>query len=233
VKRNSKATLFLILSGVVFLLGCGGAYVLYGEYSSKEAEAAKLRKDTKDFKQLETELQTIIDENKDNMVKLAHLEKGVPEMAYVPTMLKELEAFGKKNGIQVLGVRPVPQAQSNDPKKKPKAKPYNELTIEIKGRGAYRSAMSFVTGLKTFPKIVAARMVSLAPKNDQKAGEAAARTLEMTVELRAYLFKPQKGEKLEVPALDKTKPSKEPMTPAAPAGNAKATAMLSGGRNEG
>ena len=190
---KSKATFYFVLTGVMAAVWLGGGFFLYSGNSEKEAQVEALRKDARDTKELEAELASVKKEAVENASKLAHLEKGIPELAYVPTMLKELEAFGKEHGINVTGVRPVPKAEPRG-KSKEERKPYQELTIEVKGRGPYRSVMQFTSALKKFPKIVAARTINLSPKNDQREGEAnGPRNLDVTWELRAFLFKPDKG----------------------------------------
>ena len=73
-------------------------------------------------------------------------------------------------------------------------KPYTELDIEVRGRGSYRAVMSFVSALQSFPKIVAARTLSLTPKVDRNDPSGAVK-LDTTIELRTYLFAPAKDEK--------------------------------------
>ena len=106
-------------------------------------------------------------------------------------MLSELEKLGKSSGIAVIGVRPLPKpatpgkkdsAADGEIKKKPA---YDELNIEVKGRGTYRSVLNFIESLGKFPKVVAARTVELTPKNDP--GQTSS-SLDVTINLRAYVF---------------------------------------------
>ena len=205
MKAKSSATLLFIMTGVVTLLGGGGAFMLYNSLSGKNDELAKLKSEAKDPKELEKELATRTKEMTANAATLSHLEKGIPELAYVPTMLKELEATGKKCGIQVYGVRPtIPVATTKKAGEsaKKREKPYEELTIEVKGKGKYRSVLQFVSAMNDFPKIVAVRTVGLMPKNESGVKVAGGYSnLEITLELRAFLFKPNKKES-EVPSTD-------------------------------
>lgn len=192
MKRGPKPQLFIILTIFVFLLGGAGTYFLFSGNSEKQAEIARLKSEARDTAALETELGELHTQLVNSAEQLAHLEKGIPEIAYIPTMLKELETFGKANGIDVHGVRPVPPPQDKNAQLKSKQKPYNELSIEIKGRGKYRAVMNFIAALKTFPKIVAARTVALQPKLSKAATTGT--ELDVTIELRAFLFKPEKEE---------------------------------------
>lgn len=189
MKRTPKPTVFLILTGVTILLGAGSAFLLWGHIQSSMDEIASLKKDVREPEDLEKELAAVtaqVDESRNN---LAHLERNVPQFAYIPTMLRELEQVGRSKGIEVFGARPVPVPV--DPKAKKKRPPYEELTIEIKGRGTYHDALEFIDALKTFPKVVAARSVTVMPttgaNREQNNG-----TLDITVELRAYVF-PEDG----------------------------------------
>lgn len=201
-KKTPNPKIFMILAVVTVLAGSGLSYMQYGAYSEVTAEVEKLRSEAKEPADVQQELDEAIQKLNDTRAKLTHLEAGVPEMAYVPTLLKELEKLGQECGIEVTGVRPVPKAvkpavkAENSESKKAARKPYNELDVEVKGRGNYGSVMRFINGLTTFPKIVAARTVSMQPKNDNRAGVKEAPKLEVTIELRSFLF-PLDGEKVK------------------------------------
>ena len=201
-KRGPNPKIFLILTIVTVLAGSGLSYMQYNAYSEVTADVQKLKTEAKDPAEVQLELDDMIVKLNDTRAKLTHLEASVPEMEYVPTLLKELEKLGKQCGIEVTGVRPVPLQvkpavkAENSESKKAARKPYNELDIEVKGRGNYGSAMRFINGLTTFPKIVAARTVSMQPKVDAKNGVAGAPKLDVTIELRSYLF-PLDGDKVK------------------------------------
>lgn len=201
-KRGPNPKIFLILTIITVLAGSGLSYMQFTSYSEVKDDVETLKKTAKDPAQVQSELDDVILKLNDTRAKLTHLEQGVPEMEYVPTLLKELEKLGKECGIEVTGVRPVPVQAKPAPKNengeatKAKRKPYNELDIEVKGRGNYGSVMKFINGLTVFPKIVAARTVSMQPKVDNRTGVAGAPKLDVTIELRSYLF-PIDGEKVK------------------------------------
>ena len=125
---------------------------------------------------------------------MVHLEKCVPEFAYVPTLMTDLETIGKQNNIEVLGVRPMPAVdKKGDKGKSTERKSYQELKIEIKGRGTFRAVQGFLKALTTFPKIVAARTVTLAPK--MEVGKTSGSKLDVVVELKTYVFPPAEDSK--------------------------------------
>lgn len=185
MKRTPKPTVFLILIGVTILAGAGSAFLLWGRIQSSMQEIAILKRDAREPEELEKELAGVAAQVDESRTRLAHLERNVPQFAYIPTMLRELEHMGRSKGIEVFGARPVPIAV--DPKAKKKRPPYEELTIEVKGRGTYHDALEFIDALKTFPKVVAARSVTIVP-NTAANREQNNGTLDITVELRAYVF---------------------------------------------
>jgi Tfp pilus assembly protein PilO len=187
-----------IFFGLALLAVLGGGGLCYFQWSSIsdiQDKIAALKKEGVDEKSVNKEYADAQTQLGDLKAKLAHLEAGVPAFAYMPTMLKELETTGKQYGIEVLGVRPVVKAvtspiKNQDSEDKPSRKPYEEQDIEVKGRGHFGDVMRFVQGLNNFPKIVAARTVSMEPKG-QSSG-VPSDLLDVTVTLRAYLFKDQK-----------------------------------------
>lgn len=199
MKRRHGAKFWILMTvlGVV-----GGAGLVGFQYSNLQQDKQRvdaLRADTQD----EAAVQASLERSKQNLeeakARLTHLEQGIPSTAYIPTMLQELEKTGRASGISVTGVRPVPKA--NVPSATPPpaeggevvAKPaYDELQIEVKGRGTYGSALKFVQALQKFPKIVGARTLDIVPCVDPK--DAKEGLVEITVGMRAFLF-PQDDKK--------------------------------------
>lgn len=203
-KSGPNPKIFAVLAGVTLLGGLGACYWQYSNISDLQGKVANLTKEDKDEKTVRAELDAATAALTEGQAKLDHLERSVSKAAYVPTLLKELEAAGAQNGILVLGVRPIPK-QEVKPKEgegvKRDTKPYTELGIEVRGRGNYRSVLNFVNSLQTFPKIVAARTISMTPKNDPNAS-ATGVNLEVTIELRTYLFTSPKSETTKTAQLE-------------------------------
>lgn len=216
MKLQPNPKVFIALTALTLVAGIGLTYVEYSSGSETSMRIQQLKKNSKDERQLKTDLDTTTAQLQDCSLKLQHLEQGVPELAYIPTMLKELEKVGKDNGIEVTGVRPIPVAASTtkgkDGKPIVEKKAYTELNIEVKGRGYYSSVLKFVNALQTFPKIVAARTVSLSPKSaSNDPGEP---KLEITIQLRSYLFSDKDAP--AVPPVTGTQPAPGTTTPGAP-----------------
>lgn len=206
MKKQPNPKLFMGLTALTLALGIGLSMFQYSSLQDTQASVTKLRKDSLDESQLENELKTSLSQLQQCSARLNHLEKGIPELEYVPTMLKELESIGKENGLEVLGVRPVPKPVNpkDAGKDKKSAKKYDELDIEVNCRGNYRSVKNFVSALQSFPKIVAARTVAMTPKQDTNV--VGPPKLDITIQLRSYLFPPNKGEMK--PAADVTAEAK-------------------------
>lgn len=211
-KASNKSVIGMaILTGAILLAGGGLTYWQWSQLSSASKRVADLRQQVDGQGDVDAQLKTIQAQVQESQLKLDHLEQGVPARAYIPTMMKELETIGRQNGIQVLGVRPMPPkfgtpppstgAEKDGDKPKPERKAYDEQFIEVKGNGEYLNVLSFLSALERFPKIVAVSQVMLLPKEkspDEEVAEGVTE-LEITVELRAFLFPnemPKKAEKV-------------------------------------
>lgn len=174
---------------LVLLAGTGLIYMTYQGIEEKNAQIRTLQAEVRDPKELEKELATIEETLSGLQTELRHLERGVPANAYIPTMAKELETVGIKEGIVVMGVRPQPVAGPSGDKgasKKPKA--YEEHIITVKGRGSFGNIMRFLQAMNRFPKIVAVKMLNLSPKVDPMKPTASP-SLDVEIEFKAYAFK--------------------------------------------
>lgn len=199
---NSKNTMILlgVASGLILAGGAGGSYMQYQRLQEVNKKSAALRTQVAEQGDIDERLTAMQQQVQVSQQKLDHLEQGVPARAYIPTMMKELEIIGKENGIDVLGVRPMPpkfgsapppsNTEDGEKAERPRPKPYDEQFIEVKGTGEYMKVLAFLGALERFPKIVAVSQVTLQPR-EMTQEEAATKTgveLEITVELRAFLF---------------------------------------------
>lgn len=187
MSKAPNPKLFMALTAVALAAGAGLVFMQYSAYSEMTGKVANLRGQVKDAKEVESELAASETRLKETQEKLRHLEQSVPDFAYVPTLLAELEATGRDHGIEVTGVRPMirPAAAPKADGGKAERKPYEELDIEVKGRGSYGDVMRFVAALQKFPKIVESRVMTLTPKTDLTG---VATKLDVSIELRAYMF---------------------------------------------
>lgn len=193
MRKAPNPKFFIFLTAITLVGGIGFSIFEYSGLQDTEMRVAKLDRDSLNQNELEDKLKSSLTKLQQCSASLNHLESGVPELDYVPTMLKELEDVGTQSGLLVLGVRPIPKAESQSKvtSKKVVRKQYTELDIEVTCRGTYHAVKSFVQALQSFPKIVEARTISLTPKVDPKAQGAP--KLDATISLRSYLFPPDKG----------------------------------------
>ncbi len=203
MRKQPDFRIFFGLAAVALVVGGFLVYSQWNAVSENRDHVESLQKEVDDAAGVRKELEASEQRLNDLRVKLAHLEKGVPDYRYIPTMLKELEEFGNANGIQVTGVRPTVTPPSAKPDEKETRKAYDEIGIEVKGRGTYADGLRFLKALHRFPKVVAARSVSVAPKVSSTDDPMGSPKLEWTVELKVFVF-PDKDPAM---TLDGDKPS--------------------------
>lgn len=204
--KGPNPKLFLSLGALGILVSASVLTLQWNAVTEERFQAQQLDNKVKAQRDVPKQLMASKAELEQVRSKLAHLEKNVPDFAYIPTMLRELEAAGRASGLEVTGVRPI--AKTDNAKAadgKGEKKPYDAVDIEVRGRGPYGAIMRFVDALKAFPKIVESRAVSIEPKADPMHPKAAPQ-LEMTVRLRAYIFNEAREPDSTDPdaALDKT-----------------------------
>lgn len=183
MKQNEALKSVLLLAVAVFAIGGGLVYWQYSARNTAQQRVSALEAEMPDEGEMQTQLEESQSQLAEYRTKLEHLEKSIPSVAYVPTLLKELEVIGKQNNILVTGVRPVPTPPSLQDQGE---KPYQELEIDITGQGTYQAVMDMVAALQTFPKILAVETVNLAPRQNARAKT---KDLDASVRLKAYVFK--------------------------------------------
>ena len=201
---KNQPTVRMVVMALVGAVLVGGGVVYWASGTAKDAKSryqTLVADDPNegDLRNMVETSQTKVDETK---LQLQHLEQSVPNLAYVPTLLTELELLGKQHNIEVTGVRPVigeKKAVNTDDKASggEKKKAYQEMNIDISGRGSYGNVMQVVEALKKFPKIIAIQTVGLQPKKDtsQDANgqKSSGVVLDATVRITAYLFPMPQG----------------------------------------
>src|SRR5579863_10082134 len=183
-RPNPKAFMYLALGTVA--VGGGLCYFQYTKYGEIQSRLGKLRTEVSDPKAVQSQLDASNMQLEGAKQALLHLEANVSSVAYVPSLLQDLDGFGKQNGIAVTGVRPQPKVAGEEAKAAKSSKPYDELNIQVTGTGSFDAIEKFVSNLSTFPKIVAARMVSIEPQRGTRPGDQKG-LLNMTVQLKAYV----------------------------------------------
>ncbi len=188
MSKQPDFRIFIGLAAASIALGGLLVYTQWNAVSEQQAQVDSVQKQVDDAVGVRKELASSEERLSELKVKLAHLEKGVPDYRYIPTLLAELEKFGNANGIHVTAIRPMVAKPSSKPAEKTGLKAYEELSLEVKGRGTYGDGLRFLRALHRFPKVVAARTVSLQPRVLSSDPVAGSPNLEMTVELQLFVF---------------------------------------------
>jgi Tfp pilus assembly protein PilO len=189
-----SAKLLYGLSGGAVVITCGLLYLQNNSIGQLRGVVAGLKSQADQQKDAAKTLVAAQIELTGLKSQLSHLEQGIPDAAYVPTMLKELEAMGKIQGVEISGLRPAATRTNPMAEKKPfDSKPYEPLDLELKGKATYGDLLKFLAALNTFPKILEVRTVSIAPATG--ASQDAANRLDVTMGIRAFLFKQHNAQK--------------------------------------
>lgn len=176
----------IIFAVIVILLGGGFTYWQFNSKSKAQARLAELLERVRDEDEVQRDLQFSRDLLAESQIKLQHLEMNVPDVAYLPTLLTELENVGKENEISIVGVRPVMDPTQTTNSEQETESGYQEIEIDITGRGSYRDIMNLLSALERFPKVVSVQTVGLTPR--RQTDSESNNQLEAVVRLTAYVF---------------------------------------------
>jgi Tfp pilus assembly protein PilO len=196
----------LCLIGLGATLYRGKAAQLRGleqELSDKEAQYVEVRAKLASQPELETEYAQL-------QARLSVLEPALPDSAYIPTFLRQIEGLATGTRNTIIGIRPKPVARGpaasaveiNDetgeitqaadqaapagPAVQPL--PYDYVPIELRIEGTYWTVIDFLQELQQFPKMIAVNDLGFYPS---QAGADARRSPELsaTMELTAVVTK--------------------------------------------
>lgn len=212
---DRKVVVALLTIFVVCLVGLGGSLYrtkaaelkdLKAELGAKEAERDKVKAQISQMPELEARYAQLQE-------RLSVLEPALPNSAYIPTFLRQIEnlAIGTQN--QIVAIRPraeiVPgqkkasgvhineqtgdvvqggeeEASAAKGAAVPKL-PYRFIPIEVKTEGTYWTAVDFLRELQRFPKMIAVNNVAFAPKMGRQAAAADRQMLVATMDMLAVV----------------------------------------------
>jgi len=217
VVGDRKIVYALLGIAVLCLIGLAGSL-----YHAKAAEVKQLQQ-TLDKKQTElaetkaklAKLPELEQQYQDLRARLAVLEPGLPNAAYIPTFLRQIEglATGTSNDIQL--IRPKPAVKTSGAKaavkindetgevlqedkkgaaasgvteKKEVKLPYDFVPIELRLQGTYWTVINFLSELQRFPKMIAVNDISFSP-NQSGAEAGRSPSLTASMELTAVVTK--------------------------------------------
>lgn len=185
MKTNERMKAVALFALVVLLIGGGLVYWQYSSRNEAHARVATLQSELPDVDQVNADLLKSQEELDAARIQLEHLERALPESAYIPTLLKELEMLGTSKNVKVTGIRPILEvAGMEDPNGDDSG--YQKVDIDITGTGTYRAMLEMISALKDFPKILAVNTIAMQPR--QESGVVSSE-LDATIRLRAFVFK--------------------------------------------
>jgi Tfp pilus assembly protein PilO len=199
--RDSDGTALLrglaTICAAVLLLGAGGIYWQYTGYAALQSRVQAAERQVEEGKTIARRLEQTQQQYQNVRQKLQHLELSVSERAYIPTLLKQLEASAKSCRLTVLSVRPsntqpTTQQDGDEQKKEKKpAEPYERQVIDVSVRGQFWDVMRFTENLTRFPKILAVERVQLRPR--QRKDPTDSFEVEAQFTLTAFIFRTTAG----------------------------------------
>lgn len=207
---DRKVVFALLGVAVLCLIGLGASL-----YHAKTSELSRLKKELeeKESRLVEvrgklTDLPSLEAKYSNLQVRLSVLEPSLPDSAYIPTFLRQIEglATGTDNAILMIRPKPVvqrasvPTATINNETGKivhgaPVAEaaqapvfPYDFVPIELRLDGTYWTAIDFLSELQKFPKMIAVNDISFSPTQTAMTTSRSPR-LTATMELTAVVTK--------------------------------------------
>jgi len=184
---DRKIVFALLGIGILCLIGLGASLYhgkatelkeLEGALGQKEAELEEMQSKVTQLPQLE-------DRYQDLRGRLSVLEPGLPDSAYIPTFLRQIESLASGTRNDILLIRPKPAIKrsaadsavkindetgaiikdAGQPAKAapPPPMPYDFVPIELRVQGTYWTVIDFLAELQRFPKMIAVNDISFSP----------------------------------------------------------------------
>ena len=132
----------------------------------------------------------------DNVTReLKDLEAQVVPELFLPTLLRQVDALAKRNGLEVMALKHTlevspqsPDTSASDEEKKAfRPLPYDRDHIDLEVRGTYWGVARFLYRLTSFPKILAVETVTERPAEQEtpQSGRIIA-----TIRMTGFVFQP-------------------------------------------
>jgi Tfp pilus assembly protein PilO len=220
LKPNKRSIIGLVGALGLLVLACVALFVRQQQaLSVVNAELEAKQKQWEEGSALASRLDTTIKLLQADRDRLKFLEAALPNVAYVPTLLKQVEDLARATHNEVRGVRPrievkapprrdrradpEAEAKSEEAKKqqaeeeaeKKAPEPYDKLKIQLSFTGGYQDCLQFIQRLTSFPKIVAVDDVALHPRIEE---DAAHPKIDVELNLTAYILQSKPGQKMPV-----------------------------------
>ena len=215
---DRKVIFALFGIAVLCLIGLGATL-----YHAKATDLAKLQQtlqqketELEDVQRKLTQLPALEAKYGEVQAQLSVLEPALPDSAYIPTFLRQIEGLATGTNNTILMIRPKasvqrapgPTATINDEtgeitQSKEQAEssgeaaamPYDFVPIELRLEGTYWTVIDFLAALQKFPKMIAANDIAFSPTQGGAAGAQRSPKLTATMDLTAVVTKGDKDAK--------------------------------------
>jgi Tfp pilus assembly protein PilO len=220
---DRKVVFALLGIAALCLIGLGASL-----YRAKSTELSRLRQDLttkeKEYAEVQVKLTKqpeLEAKNTKLQDRLSVLEPALPDNAYMPTFLQQIEHLATTTDNRIVSIKPVKAAgvRGAGPKvndetgevvkpetgaetttdtgksgKDAKSKiPYDYSSIELKVDGSYSTILAFLSELQQFPKMIAANDISFAPRTGARDQDRRSSDLTATMSLTAVITKGAKN----------------------------------------
>jgi len=208
---DRKVVFALLGIAVLCLIGLGGSLYhaktselskLKGQLEAKESQLTEVRGKLTELPQFEARYAKV-------QARLSVLEPALPDSAYIPTFLRQIEGLATGTRNNILMIRPkaavqrttaapattindetgaIVQAEEKGGTPAPAALPYDFVPIELRLEGTYWTAIDFLSELQKFPKMIAVNDISFSP-DQSRLGAGQSPRLTATMDLTAVVTK--------------------------------------------
>ena len=188
VKLAGLSLIILTLTGGIWMYHAQIIHQLKVQTHQFEQEAFTGRSTAKRLASARLDAETVTRELRD-------LEAQVVPELFLPTLLRQVDALAKQNGLEVMALKhtlevspQVPDAGASDEEKKAfRPLPYDRDHIDLEVRGTYWGVARFLYRLTTFPKILAVETVTERPaeQSTPQSGRIIA-----TIRMTGFVFQP-------------------------------------------
>ena len=203
-KPPAKRLIPILLGAAgMVLLGGGGVLVgLNSKLTTLQTSAQQKDAEVSSSEQIAHRYQTTLDNYNQTQAHIQYLESSVPDRAYVPTLLAQIQALATQTHLSVAAIRPTASAPAAAPtpapssgdgggvpsasSKKVAPPPYDTLDVAVDVAGSYADTSMFLYSLTRFPKIVSVDSVQMHPGAAPKGGGPALITTNL--KLTAFMF---------------------------------------------
>jgi Tfp pilus assembly protein PilO len=198
--RHRPGHFFIAVGLIAIVLVVAGWFTYATRRAKLSALQATLAAKQTELKNIEPEIASrpqLETEYSDLQERLAVLEPSLPNYAYVPTLLRQLERLAGETNNKIDGIKPQRARAKPTPKKTatagdtarrgqqaappPPPVPYDSVDIDVGLQGTYWTTIKFLESLQKFPKMLAVNEMSVKPTSTATTGGSPQLGVQITV----------------------------------------------------